>query len=302
MVEYHSMQNRCQFCDSDFEDTLDLIAHVKIHTLLEIRPYSCEICGSRFAKKETWKNHKCQGKGSAVLVCRDCKIYFQCAKNMDLHLIAYHAQSNSCPICNGFSSHTVPELLDHIKEHFNETSKLLVVCSKCMMSFGTDSDFYNHCCGVGFRGFTKEEVDFSSDAEVIVACSICGIEFATEGELEQHLQETVSAAVEIAKEKLCKCCNVKFATRSSFETHVIGKHLSSLQCCFCLKYFASRRAMEQHLLHHSNIHRHPQFCSTCSKIYFSQGLWENHSCESSNEDEEVQRKDIPKVDQSPAKV
>jgi hypothetical protein len=294
MVEFHCSEKMCQFCDALFEDSNLLIEHVKVHTRLEIRPFSCEKCESRFSKKEIWSSHKCQGKGNSPnLVCMDCKIYFQCEKTKDMHLIAHHAEHSNCPVCK-CSSESMAELLEHVKTHFNPTSQLSVVCGKCMASFADDKAFYNHCCGNGFKGFQDVEViEFSSDTEQMVACSICGKEFSSDDELEAHIKQAVGDALQIAKEKLCRSCNVKFAVRSSFEAHIIQRHLSSLQCGFCMKYFASRRAMEQHLLHHTNIHRHPRFCNACSKMYFSDGLYENHSCESTTEEEDVPKSDSP---------
>lgn len=298
MVEFHCMEIQCQFCGEDFKEGNDLIQHAKLHTRLEIRPFQCKTCNSRFGKETLKKFHQCQGKKKiSKLECIDCRAYFQCRKTFEIHLLTHHWHSSICPICK-CSSENLPELLEHVKGHFTSSSQLLVFCSKCMVSFMDEKAFYDHFCEKGFKGFQETEViEFSSsDEEQMVACNICGKEFSTERELEEHLQQTVSEATQIAKEKLCRHCDVEFAVRSSFEAHIIQRHLSSLQCGFCLKYFASRQAMEQHLLHHTNIHRQPRFCNACAKMFFSEGLYENHSCESANDEDEVQRVDSPTND------
>jgi len=287
MVEYHCFAKTCQFCDAEFETSNLLIEHVKLHTRLEIRPFCCSLCNRSFNKEEVLLNHKCQGKGQTTKSsCKDCKIYFQSETAQVCHLLDHHSQDNFCPLCKApFDS--AQEILSHMEVHFSISSKVTTFCGKCTTNFELEDDFYAHRCieEIKEEPMADEENVQTTDTEQILVCSICGKEFPTEDELEDHLQRMVEQATEIAKKKNCSFCEVIFATRSSFETHMIQHHLSALQCPFCLKFLSSRRLMEQHLLHHTNIHRLPKYCKICSKVFFSEGLFENHSCESESEEE-----------------
>jgi hypothetical protein len=292
MVEYHTSALECQFCDEEFENSAELVKHIEKHTRLEIRPYSCSICKSKFSRKELLDNHKCQGlTSSSNLSCIDCKVYFQSEAAQTNHSLEKHANSNFCPICK-MKLETLPEILFHVRSHFTNSSKITSFCKGCMQDFEDDC-FYTHSCPMAIKeeAPVEEENLLSTDTEQIVVCAICGKEFPSEQELDNHISDVVSKATEVARAKFCKFCEVTFATRSSFEAHVISKHLSALQCPFCLVYISTKRSMEQHLLHHTNIHRIAMFCDHCNRQFFSQGVYDNHSCESSCDDEETKPKE-----------
>ncbi|XP_065338733.1 zinc finger protein 423-like isoform X2 [Cloeon dipterum] len=293
MVEYHCFERICQFCDDEFANCEELIKHVRVHTLLTIRPYCCTQCESTFSKVENLQNHKCQGKGiSTNPVCKTCNVYFQSDKAFEMHWIKKHSLEYLCPVCK-LDTSTCSKLLTHVQQEHAADVVISFLCIKCDETFKEDAGYEAHKCVIDAPELSnypcsddqsENECSLDDDSRPL-ACAICGKEFELLEALDKHIAMTVEEATCIAARKHCSFCDVYFATRSSFESHMIQQHLSAMKCPFCLKFFATKFSLEQHLLHHTNLHRSEFYCKSCRRIYFSRGLFQSHLCLSDEESE-----------------
>ncbi|XP_059477200.1 uncharacterized protein LOC132197726 isoform X2 [Neocloeon triangulifer] len=277
MVECHSSEKRCQFCEEDFNAAEELVKHCKVHTSLNITPFICPLCCLCFSLRENLESHNCSGSSPpAKIFCAPCKICFSSNLAHEFHMLYQHSETYNCPTCKS-ENESYTQLFGHLKKDHSESLILSFLCGKCRQLFETEDDYHIHRCVVD--GASMLEITESESSDQLLACLICGMEFNCEEELDVHFNTLVGEAIKIAKEKFCSFCKVEFATRSSFESHMIRHHLSIHQCPFCLKFFSSKNAMERHLLHHTNIHRHELYCGTCRRILFSRGLFESHVCQ-----------------------
>ncbi|KAJ8676347.1 hypothetical protein QAD02_012134 [Eretmocerus hayati] len=204
----------CSTFGNQFEDKIRLEDSGTVHNTK--KPVFCDICGMKFATKDTLahhiKRHSASFQESQMAVdgslrgyeCDMCNKIFTLKNTLRSHLESHQIERlSTCAICNkGLRSEEA--LGEHMKMH-NEEEKL----------------FYCKTCG---RGFVNEK-QFTIHMEIHTSekpfpCHICGTKLSTKLSLQSHLRLTHVND----KQYTCETCGQNFKYEHSYYRHNLKQH------------------------------------------------------------------------------
>ena len=132
--------HKCDSCDMSFAYKSYLTAHVKIvHE--KAKPFSCETCGKKFAKRHRLNEHLPIHSGEKPFKCHLCKNAFSRKQSLKNHM-KYHTGENlfPCDVC-GQEFNVRMHLIEHMRVH---TGEKLFECHKCGKKFARKYSYKVH--------------------------------------------------------------------------------------------------------------------------------------------------------------
>uniref|UniRef100_A0A182QU88 C2H2-type domain-containing protein n=1 Tax=Anopheles farauti TaxID=69004 RepID=A0A182QU88_9DIPT len=122
-------ERRCNICKHMFSNTKILSKHIKtVH--LQIKPFVCNVCGYKCARKATLNIHIRQHSGLKPLACKSCPF-----RTADPSALSYHERRHRldkayrCGICG--SRHTQPSTLRHHMQSQHPLEYQRMKCTLC---------------------------------------------------------------------------------------------------------------------------------------------------------------------------
>lgn len=235
-----------------------LTNHMVTHTGL--RPYSCLVCGKRFAQSFSLKRHMrihlrlnddTPDDGAALLDANGIATSFGISKSERIALL----RSLSCVECGKVfcSQQTLSRHQCH--RSTGETEKAAAVVSMCNQLFDPQAlqpqsnsvSFYSK------RGSRKSH-----------RCRSCGSEFGTVRMLGEHT--AVAHPEHIVKPYACTNCNKRFAHPYSLKRHRVEHgDGEAISCPICGKKFAQQYELNRHVKSHRTAEQ--SLCVVCSRQF-----------------------------------
>ncbi|XP_072536499.1 zinc finger protein 1035 isoform X2 [Salminus brasiliensis] len=285
-----SMVSKCQFCKRNFQSRASLIRHIRRHT--GEKPFLCQDCGRRFARKEYLMVHqeKCPGpeEQKNAFKCSYCPHVFSMLSSRKIHEQAHMAKTlvpcSKCEKCyrkktinqhlrNCTGSEPQPTLSEKKSEKENEdTGSGSVVASEiCQASKGIGKKIkgkLQQCCPhcskrFRYRSYLLRHVG-SHFRTKTHACVRCGQKFDAK-QLHQHK----ASCKNTLKERTTKISEESPKTEAMSLDSLIVKDMgvddTELKCSFCTKTFTKPRNLRRHILTHTDAK--PYHCKACENSF-----------------------------------
>lgn len=192
-----------------------------------LRGYQCSQCGLRFKDRRTLDSHIKQHIEVANVEkakgyqCKQCVEHFRDKRALERHVKKRHAKPHVCIQCRARFA-TVELLKEH--ECKQEESKQYA-CEKCNSMYSSQRNLKRHM--QNHHSSVKQ-----------LSCPVCRKEFGSDKDLNVHMKKH--------EETTCNQCTAVFDTEEELQSHVC-----TMQCHFCMELFASKTALEDHML---NLH------------------------------------------------
>ncbi|XP_026283615.1 zinc finger protein 14-like [Frankliniella occidentalis] len=185
--------------------------------------YPCSPCGLRFRDKRALDRHNKMHTDVEKLKgypCNQCEERFRDKRALERH-IRQHSKPYMCIQCRARFS--TDELL---KEHESKHEDLKQYnCEKCKQVYSSARNLKRHM-----------QINHSSVKQL--SCPVCRKDFLSDQDLTAHMKKH--------EETTCNQCTAVFDTEEELRSHVC-----TMQCHFCMELFASKTALEDHML---NLH------------------------------------------------
>ena len=153
----------CHFCLKEFDDGVSLNAHLDFHLQRQGARNACKICLKTFPTEGSLINHMTGShtKMEMPFACSICGFRSSSHTAMVTHFSECHDRTDKlqCPKClkvfslfsdNGYCPEVAGAFIDHLQLHLRKKHQ----CSKCCLSFVTDSSLKQH--------LNKDHLSFSN--------------------------------------------------------------------------------------------------------------------------------------------
>ncbi|XP_024941518.1 gastrula zinc finger protein XlCGF57.1 isoform X2 [Cephus cinctus] len=266
----------CQYCDSLFLTSDDLVEHLEIH------------------EQET-ENAECNDTNNDMS-CQLCLKPFQSLSELKVHISEHFlngrtkSESNAQQDLNeNNTSHPTLIAVDSIRENEitddNEARNRLFICIDCHEVFPQEEDFLFHrnkhlttsgkafkckyCAKLFSRISSKHYHEQTHSGGKKYICVVCGKCFSKKTELKYHEGTHVNTP------SICTVCNKHFLNVQSFKMHM-KRHIlgSRYNCQTCGKSYYTNAELSRHLQKHSGKRRYP--CHLCEMSFLSQPELNRH--------------------------
>ncbi|XP_062935266.1 zinc finger protein ZFAT isoform X2 [Cynocephalus volans] len=199
-------------CDYSTPDKYKLQAHLKVHTELDKRSYSCPVCEKSFSEDRLIKSHiktnhpevsmstisevlgrRVQLKGligKRAMKCPYCDFYFmKNGSDLQRHIWAHEGKQFKCTVCD-YTAAQKPQLLRHMEQH---VSFKPFRCAHCHYSCNISGSLKRHYnrkhpneeyASVGARQLAAEALAQQGGLK----CPICNFVYGTKWEFNRHLK------------------------------------------------------------------------------------------------------------------
>ena len=240
-------------------------------------PYKCGICGKIFYRLHKMKEHYGVHDKTlkSIWTCKLCPRKENRRDHIYEHVIRKHKKlggdaDESVEKIRGsgwekFSSE-VDNFIDNLQPNTDSIeTEDIIFCDFCEDIFHTNNSF-------------KEHEKVHNPSLVNYSCNQCEDEFVVETIYKIHLMSHDVLYSKLNNGLLrCNVCSKQFLKKKELKTHVQYNHLKYLEKChfcdFCPEFFITKRAIENHLLIHSeNVFR----CSYCKRRFQSKEGKETH--------------------------
>ncbi|XP_070203686.1 zinc finger protein 791-like [Littorina saxatilis] len=224
------------------------------------RSYICDICGKDFHKRIQYTTHTYRHMGVKPFKCPRCDACFYEKLTLQRHIDRHDGKKRfKCSLCD-LAYTTKPSLSLHVR-HDHSGSKPYK-CSECESSFVYQDQLSEHIQTVHGKvsGFK---------------CKLCDKESFDLNTFLNHMRNHTLPPRRIIKQHMCKLCQKSFCLRD-LHHHIESEHpgmtlsqaLASevVKCNICSKDFASQNHLDRHIrIVHSE--RRPFKCQHCNKSF-----------------------------------
>uniref|UniRef100_A0A2K6GHZ8 Zinc finger protein ZFAT n=1 Tax=Propithecus coquereli TaxID=379532 RepID=A0A2K6GHZ8_PROCO len=213
-------------CDYSTPDKYKLQAHLKVHTALDKRSYSCPVCEKSFSEDRLIKSHiktnhpevsmstisevlgrRVQLKGligKRAMKCPYCDFYFmKNGSDLQRHIWAHEGvKPFKCSLCE-YATRSKSNLKAHMNRHSTEKTHLCDMCGKKFKSKGT---------------LKSHKLLHTADGKQF-KCTVCDYTAAQKPQLLRHMEQHVSF-----KPFRCAHCPYSCNISGSLKRHYNRKH------------------------------------------------------------------------------
>ncbi|XP_031295530.1 zinc finger protein ZFAT isoform X1 [Camelus dromedarius] len=215
-------------CDYSTPDKYKLQAHLKVHTELDKRSYSCPVCEKSFSEDRLIKSHiktnhpevsmstisevlgrRVQLKGligKRAMKCPYCDFYFmKNGSDLQRHIWAHEGvKPFKCSLCE-YATRSKSNLKAHMNRHSTEKTHLCDMCGKKFKSKGT---------------LKSHKLLHTADGKQF-KCTVCDYTAAQKPQLLRHMEQHASF-----KPFRCAHCHYSCNISGSLKRHYNRKHPS----------------------------------------------------------------------------
>ncbi|XP_029078521.1 zinc finger protein ZFAT isoform X3 [Monodon monoceros] len=213
-------------CDYSTPDKYKLQAHLKVHTELDKRSYSCPVCEKSFSEDRLIKSHiktnhpevsmstisevlgrRVQLKGligKRAMKCPYCDFYFmKNGSDLQRHIWAHEGvKPFKCALCE-YATRSKSNLKAHMNRHSTEKTHLCDMCGKKFKSKGT---------------LKSHKLLHTADGKQF-KCTVCDYTAAQKPQLLRHMEQHASF-----KPFRCAHCHYSCNISGSLKRHYNRKH------------------------------------------------------------------------------
>ncbi|ELW57116.1 Zinc finger protein ZFAT [Tupaia chinensis] len=213
-------------CDYSTPDKYKLQAHLKVHTVLDKRSYSCPVCEKSFSEDRLIKTHiktnhpevpmstisealgrRVQLKGligKRAMKCPYCDFYFmKNGSDLQRHIWAHEGvKPFKCSLCE-YATRSKSNLKAHMNRHSTEKTHLCDMCGKKFKSKGT---------------LKSHKLLHTADGKQF-KCTVCDYTAAQKPQLLRHMEQHASF-----KPFRCAHCHYSCNMSGSLKRHYNRKH------------------------------------------------------------------------------
>ncbi|XP_037357388.1 zinc finger protein ZFAT [Talpa occidentalis] len=213
-------------CDYSTPDKYKLQAHLKVHTELDKRSYSCPVCEKSFSEDRLIKSHiktnhpevsmstisevlgrRVQLKGligKRAMKCPYCDFYFmKNGSDLQRHIWAHEGvKPFKCSLCE-YATRSKSNLKAHMNRHSTEKTHLCDMCGKKFKSKGT---------------LKSHKLLHTADGKQF-KCTVCDYTAAQKPQLLRHMEQHTSF-----KPFRCAHCHYSCNISGSLKRHYNRKH------------------------------------------------------------------------------
>uniref|UniRef100_A0A8D2DB03 Zinc finger protein ZFAT n=1 Tax=Sciurus vulgaris TaxID=55149 RepID=A0A8D2DB03_SCIVU len=213
-------------CDYSTPDKYKLQAHLKVHTELDKRSYSCPVCEKSFSEDRLIKSHiktnhpevsmntisevlgrRVQLKGligKRAMKCPYCDFYFmKNGSDLQRHIWAHEGvKPFKCSLCE-YATRSKSNLKAHMNRHSTEKTHLCDMCGKKFKSKGT---------------LKSHKLLHTADGKQF-KCTVCDYTAAQKPQLLRHMEQHASF-----KPFRCAHCHYSCNISGSLKRHYNRKH------------------------------------------------------------------------------
>ncbi|XP_036193499.1 zinc finger protein ZFAT [Myotis myotis] len=213
-------------CDYSTPDKYKLQAHLKVHTELDKRSYSCPVCEKSFSEDRLIKSHiktnhpevsmstisevlgrRVQLKGligKRAMKCPYCDFYFmKNGSDLQRHIWAHEGvKPFKCSLCE-YATRSKSNLKAHMNRHSTEKTHLCDMCGKKFKSKGT---------------LRSHKLLHTADGKQF-KCTVCDYTAAQKPQLLRHMEQHASF-----KPFRCAHCHYSCNISGSLKRHYNRKH------------------------------------------------------------------------------
>ncbi|KFO75521.1 Zinc finger protein ZFAT, partial [Cuculus canorus] len=215
-----------EHCDYSTPDKYKLQAHLKVHTDLDKKSYSCPVCEKSFSEDRLIKSHiktnhpevsmntiseilgrRVQLKGligKRAVKCPYCDFYFmKNGSDLQRHIWAHEGvKPFKCSLCE-YATRSKSNLKAHMNRHSTEKTHLCDMCGKKFKSKGT---------------LKSHKLLHAADGKQF-KCTVCDYTAAQKPQLLRHMEQHVSF-----KPFRCAHCHYSCNISGSLKRHYNRKH------------------------------------------------------------------------------
>ncbi|NXE25998.1 ZFAT protein, partial [Ardeotis kori] len=215
-----------EHCDYSTPDKYKLQAHLKVHTELDKKSYSCPVCEKSFSEDRLIKSHiktnhpevsmttiseilgrRVQLKGligKRAVKCPYCDFYFmKNGSDLQRHIWAHEGvKPFKCSLCD-YATRSKSNLKAHMNRHSTEKTHLCDMCGKKFKSKGT---------------LKSHKLLHTADGKQF-KCTVCDYTAAQKPQLLRHMEQHVSF-----KPFRCAHCHYSCNISGSLKRHYNRKH------------------------------------------------------------------------------
>ncbi|NWS85175.1 ZFAT protein, partial [Toxostoma redivivum] len=215
-----------EHCDYSTPDKYKLQAHLKVHTDLDKKSYSCPVCEKSFSEDRLIKSHiktnhpevsmttiseilgrRVQLKGligKRAVKCPHCDFYFmKNGSDLQRHIWAHEGvKPFKCSLCE-YATRSKSNLKAHMNRHSTEKTHLCDMCGKKFKSKGT---------------LKSHKLLHTADGKQF-KCTVCDYTAAQKPQLLRHMEQHVSF-----KPFRCAHCHYSCNISGSLKRHYNRKH------------------------------------------------------------------------------
>lgn len=281
----------CDYCSKSYSRR-NCIRHMKaVHVHKEeTRLYECYVCGVKYKRLFSLKNHVVLHYDGKTFQCKICAEKFAHQSALTKHIRSKHANGTKVRInrikfqCKDCTFETANK--DHFRNHFQthhtrETLHSLLSCKICPKTFSTKSSYQQHMrvhlklfkcdsCPKAFSIQSRLNRHSAVHSMTEPTCHICNRQ-VKRGTLKRHMRIHVTE-----KSFQCGICPRSFSLEINLNKHlsrhVIGKKYQCYMCPFGSKYLNSLRF---HFCKH--IGKKIYKCKICFKRFLQKDHWRSHS-------------------------